>query len=101
MKTRLLFFFLFAVGKCLAEFTGKRSYYELRILPTHSFLSVCLVLSTCKNKSNEKMRQMEVLPLSDRLNKNKSLSFLQLFRSLHFFLGENIVFYRYQIENDF
>lgn len=47
------------------------------------------------------MRQMEVLPLSDRLNKNKSLSFLQLFRSLHFFLGENIVFYRYQIENDF
>lgn len=26
-------FFLFAVGKCLAEFTGKRSYYELRILP--------------------------------------------------------------------
>lgn len=32
MKTRLLFF-LFAVGKCLAEFTGKSSYYELRILP--------------------------------------------------------------------
>lgn len=33
MKTRLLFFFLFAVGKSLAEFTGKHSYYELRILP--------------------------------------------------------------------
>ncbi len=41
MKARLLFFFLFAVGKCLAEFTGKRSYYELRILPI-IFLSLLI-----------------------------------------------------------
>ena len=37
-------FFIFAVGKCLAEFTGKRSYYELRILPP---TSIRIALSAC------------------------------------------------------
>ena len=37
-------FFLFAVGKCLAAFTDKRSYYELRILPP---TSIRIALSAC------------------------------------------------------